>query len=143
MKPKHQRLLFVLFSVVFLCAAVLLTMRAFSENLVFFYSPSDMAAKPPAADRLVRVGGLIEAGSLRRGDGQRMEFVVTDGKASLPVRYQGMVPALFREGQGCIAEGYWRQDFFEAVRILTKHDEKYMPKEVADALKRSGHWKQP
>ena len=141
MKPKHQRLLFVIFSVVFLVVAVLLTLQAFRENIVFFYSPSDVMEKQVEKGRTIRIGGLVEQGSLVRGDGDQVRFTVTDGKNSLTVSYQGLLPNLFREGQGVVAEGQLDDaKHFMARSILAKHDETYMPKEVVDALKRSGHW---
>ena len=141
MKPKHQRLVFVLFGVMFLCIATLLVMRAFKDNLVFFYSPSELAAKPLDPARLIRIGGLVESGSIERADDDRLVFRLSDGAQSVEVAYKGMVPALFREGQGAIAEGY-AQDatHVTATRILTKHDEKYVPKEIVDSLKKTGHW---
>jgi len=132
----------IVVSVVFLCTATLLVMRAFSENLVFFYSPSDLAGKNLSSDQKIRIGGLIETGSIIRGEEDRITFVVSDGKAALKVHYQGLLPNLFREGQGAIAEGRLAAPGeFAAERILTKHDENYMPREVADALKKTGHWK--
>ena len=141
MKPKHQRLVFVLVSVVCICVAVLLVLRAFSDNLVFFFSPSDLQSKKPQATQLVRVGGLVETGTVKEGNDGRIDFSITDGNAQLLIHYQGIVPALFREGQGAIAEGYLLPNGeFDAKRILTKHDEKYMPREIVDSLKRTGHW---
>ncbi len=145
MKPKHQRLVFVVVSIIFLCVATLLTLRAFSENLVFFYSPSDLAdqAKRPDTSRMIRVGGLIEVGSISRPEADMVRFIVSDGNASLAIEYRGLLPNLFREGQGAIAEGHLRAPGeFKAERILTKHDENYMPKEVVDSLKKTGHWKE-
>lgn len=143
MKPKHQRLLFIGFSVIFLCVGTLLVLRAFSENLVFFFSPTELAAQQPDPSRLIRLGGLVETGSIRHEDDDRLLFTITDGEASVAVSYQGMVPTLFREGQGAIAEGHMQPGgSFEATRILTKHDEKYMPREVVDALKKTGRWKE-
>lgn len=142
MKPKHQRMIFVAFTVVSLCVATLLVMNAFRQNLVFFYSPSELALRPVDNTQLIRIGGLVEAGSIERGENDRLQFRISDGKATLTVMYQGMVPALFREGQGAVAEGYLDNGEFHATRILTKHDENYMPREVVDALKKSGRWKQ-
>ncbi len=145
MKPKHQRLLFVIVSVVFLCVGTLLTMGAFRENLVFFYSPSDLAKQEVSSKiistQTIRIGGLIKTGSIEHGAGDSIKFIITDGQADIKVSYSGMLPNLFREGQGCIAEGSMTsKDEFVAQKILAKHDEKYMPKEVVDALKRSGNW---
>jgi cytochrome c-type biogenesis protein CcmE len=143
MKPKHQRLIFVAASVISLCIATMFVMQAFRENLIFFYSPSDIVALKAGGNRLVRIGGLVEAGSFVQKTPTSVTFRVTDGKNTLPVSYEGMLPGLFREGQGVVAEGYLREDgTFEAKRVLTKHDEKYMPREVVDALKKSGKWRE-
>jgi len=142
MKPKHQRLIFVTVSVLFLCISALLTLRAFRDNLVFFYSPSDVAQQHIDPERLIRLGGLVENGSIKRGDDNRITFEITDGKTKVGVTYQGLLPDLFREGQGVVAEGYMKNTtHFAAKNILAKHDEKYMPREVVDALKKSGRWK--
>lgn len=142
MKPKHQRLLFVLFSLGLLVCAVLLTLRAFSENLIFFYSPSDLQEKQIEAHSVIRVGGLVKAGSVVHSGVQDVAFVVTDGANEISVTYQGVLPNLFREGQGVVAEGTLESpSSLKAATILAKHDESYMPREVVDALKRSGHWK--
>ena len=142
MKPKHQRLVFVGFSVVFLCAAVLLVLRAFSENIVFFYSPGELAHTQDMQGRTLRVGGLVENGSVTSTPGAPLAFRITDGEAQVQVRYSGVLPALFREGQGVVAEGTWNGEVLEAERILTKHDEKYMPREVVDSLKKTGRWQE-
>jgi cytochrome c-type biogenesis protein CcmE len=111
--------------------------------LVFFYSPSDLAAKTVGPERRIRIGGLVEDQSLVKEDGRRVAFRVTDGKTELKVVFDGLLPDLFREGQGVVAEGKLRGDgVFVASSVLAKHDEKYMPPEVADALKRSGHWQE-
>jgi cytochrome c-type biogenesis protein CcmE len=120
--------------------AAALVLFAFRDNLVFFYSPSDLVEKHVAEGRRVRIGGLVEENSVER-QGKVMDFRVTDGKTELKVTYSGAVPDLFREGQGVVAEGKLRRDgVFAAESVLAKHDEAYMPPEVADALKRSGHW---
>lgn len=142
MKPKHQRLLFVSFSLVFLCVSALLSLRAFRENLVFYYSPSDLLTQSIAPDRLVRIGGLVAEGSLTLGEEQMVDFTISDGAQSIGVTYYGLLPNLFREGQGVVAEGYLSQDrHLQAKTILAKHDETYMPREVVESLKRSGRWK--
>ena len=142
MKPKHQRLLFVVVSMLCLVASALFILRAFRDNLVFFYSPSDIVQKDIQPGRLMRIGGLVEKGSIVEGDDGHIEFYIGDGKEAVHVHYQGMLPNLFREGQGVVAEGYLVDArHFEATNILAKHDEKYMPKEVVDALKKSGRWK--
>ena len=121
-----------------------LVLTAFNDNLVFFYSPSELRAKAIAADRRVRIGGLVEAQSLSRGtDGRSVSFRITDGANDVAVVYQGLLPDLFREGQGAVAEGKLRPDgVFAASSVLAKHDENYMPREVVDALKKSGHWQE-
>ena len=139
MTPKRQRLLFALFGLTFLIAAALIILNNFRENLVFFFSPTELMAKHPAADQLIRIGGLVENGSLQK-DGTHLSFQVTDLKTRLAVSYEGLPPALFREGQGVVAEGYYRDGHFDAQTLLAKHDENYMPPEVAKALKESGHW---
>lgn len=142
MKPKHQRLIFVSVSVVFLCAAALMTMQAFRQNLVFFYSPSELAQQQPAPGQKIRLGGLVGNQSIKRGKNDTVSFIITDGAAEVHVTYTGLLPNLFREGQGVVAEGMMvDKDHFNAATILAKHDEKYMPREVVDALKKSGQWK--
>ena len=143
MKRKHKRLLFVLGGMAALGAAAGLIVSAFDENLVFFFSPSELQAKEVRPDQRIRIGGLVEEGSLsKESDGVTVRFRVTDLTATLPVSYKGLLPDLFREGQGVVAEGKLRADgVFEANEVLAKHDENYMPREVADALKKSGEWK--
>lgn len=139
MSPKRQRLLFAIFGVGFLMGATLLVMNAFREHLVFFYTPSDLTQQKVPAERMVRIGGLVEQGSVQQ-NGRMVQFVITDLTARLPVHFEGVPPALFREGQGVVAEGYLRGGMLEAKTLLAKHDENYMPPEVADALKKSGRW---
>lgn len=116
-------------------------LSAFRDNLVFFYSPSDIAAKKPQIGKTIRVGGLVKDGSIEHLEGDKINFVISDGAQETKVSYSGLLPNLFRDGQGCIAEGTLDVDGnFSASKILAKHDEKYMPKEVVDALKRSGNW---
>lgn len=143
MKRKHKRLMFVLGGMAALGIAAGLIVSAFDENLVFFFSPSELQAKEVRPDQRIRIGGLVEEGSLaKEADGVTISFRVTDLTASLPVSYKGLLPDLFREGQGVVAEGKLRADgVFEANEVLAKHDENYMPREVADALKKSGEWK--
>ena len=144
MTRKRRRLWIVLASGLGLGTAAALALYAFNDTLVFFMSPSDLAAKAPAPGRTVRLGGLVEQGSLRRTtDGGRpsASFRVTDGPRSVEVHYTGILPDLFREGQGMVALGTLAPDgTFRASEVLAKHDETYMPKDVADALKRTGHW---
>jgi cytochrome c-type biogenesis protein CcmE len=143
MTRKRRRLIAVLAGLVMLGGATALVLAAFNDNLVFFYSPSDLAQKAVGPERRIRIGGLVEDQSLVREDSRRVAFRVTDGKTELKVVYDGLLPDLFKEGQGVVAEGKLRGDgVFVASNVLAKHDEKYMPPEVADALKRSGHWQE-
>ena len=142
MKPKHQRLIFVAVSMAFLVAAALLTLRAFHDNLIFFYSPSELAQAHIQPGQVIRIGGLVTKGSLMRGSDERITFDVDDGKDHIQVSYQGLLPALFREGQGVVAEGSLGADgVFTAREVLAKHDENYMPPEVAKAIKEAGQWR--
>jgi cytochrome c-type biogenesis protein CcmE len=144
MTRKMRRLVIILACGAGLGSASALTLSAFSDNIVFFMSPGDIAAKPPAIGRTIRLGGLVQAGSLKlvKIDGEpTAHFEVTDGKSAIAVSYTGILPDLFREGQGVVALGSVQPDGkFRAQDVLAKHDETYMPKDVADALKRSGHW---
>jgi cytochrome c-type biogenesis protein CcmE len=144
MTRKQQRLGLLALGMVALGGATALVLMAFNDNLVFFYSPSELKAKAVAADRRVRIGGLVEAQSLSRAlDGRSISFRITDGATDIAVVYQGLLPDLFREGQGAVAEGKLRPDgVFAASTVLAKHDENYMPREVVDALKKSGHWQE-
>jgi cytochrome c-type biogenesis protein CcmE len=144
MTRKQQRLALLAVGMAALGGAAVLVLSAFNDNLVFFYSPSELKAKAVAADRRVRVGGLVEAQSVSRGaDGRTVSFRITDGANDVAVVYQGLLPDLFREGQGAVAEGKLRPDgVFAASSVLAKHDENYMPREVVDALKKSGHWQE-
>jgi cytochrome c-type biogenesis protein CcmE len=149
MTRKRRRLLALGVGMFLLAAATALVLAAFNDNLVFFYSPSDLAEKSigPMAigpDRRIRIGGLVEPQSVRRlADGRGVDFRVTDGRTTVAVVYDGVLPDLFREGQGVVAEGRLRGDgVFAASSVLAKHDEKYMPPEVADALKKAGRWQE-
>lgn len=139
MTKKRRRLYVLIAAMACLGVAAALVLSAFNDSLVFFYSPSDVIAKQVGPDRRIRLGGLVEPGSLAR-QGVSVDFRVTDGHHTIPVHYQGALPDLFREGQGVVAEGRLQHGRFEASTVLAKHDEKYMPPEVADALKRAGHW---
>ena len=134
LKPKHQRLVLLGLALVALIGAALLAASALRNQASYFYVPSDMAADPPAAGQAVRLGGMVETGSLKtRADGVTVDFVVGDGKARVPVVFTGIVPALFVEGSGVVAEGSMRADgTFLATELLAKHDENYMPRELED-----------
>ena len=143
MTRKRRRLYFVLAGMVTLGLATTLVLIAFQDNLVFFYSPSDVVEKGVETDRRFRIGGLVEENSVTRTDGDiTVAFRVTDQVHTVPVVFRGLLPDLFREGQGIVAEGAMNgEGVFVASEVLAKHDENYMPPEVADALKRSGQWK--
>lgn len=140
MKRKHKRLTFVLVALVLLGGAAALVLSAFEENIVFFMSPSDVAAGKVTDDRRFRLGGLVEDGSVDRSGGETVQFRVTDTANTVNVSYTGILPDLFREGQGVVAEGRIVGSVFVADEVLAKHDENYMPPEVADAIKKSGQW---
>lgn len=127
------------------CIAAILTALWFlpDDSFQYFRSPSEVAAAPPAPNELFRIGGLVEDGSLVRGQGQEITFGVTDGGAVINVSYAGILPDLFAENQGVVAQGHYVNNTFEAVEILAKHDETYMPKEVIDALKEQGTYVAP
>jgi cytochrome c-type biogenesis protein CcmE len=138
MTRKRRRLVLIGGALGVLAVAVALMLNALRDSIVFFNSPSDVAEKHIAAGTRIRIGGLVKA----RGDNLKISFDVTDGDRDIAVAYQGVLPDLFREGQGVVAEGALDSaGKFNADTILAKHDETYMPKEVADALKKSGHWK--
>ena len=142
MTPKRKRLWLLVGSLAVLGVAATLVLTALNDNIVFFYSPTQVAEKQPGPERRFRLGGLVEPGSLRK-DGQEVRFTVTDLQKTVAVVYRGLLPDLFREGQGVIAEGSLGADgVFAAREVLAKHDENYMPPEVAKALKESGRWKE-
>ena len=142
MKRKHKRLTFVVIAMALLGAAATLALIAFRDNIVFFYSPTEVAEKKIADGRRIRIGGLVEEGSVQKQPGAIVVFRLTDLNTSIPVQYKGLLPDLFREGQGIVAEGRLENGEFRADEVLAKHDETYMPPEVADALKKSGNWQQ-
>jgi len=126
---------------VLLAAAVALISFALEDTIVFFYGPTEVVEKKIAPGTRFRLGGLVEEGSVKRGESKTTKFAVTDLNTSLPVVYVGILPDLFREGQGVVTEGRLNQQgVFEADTVLAKHDENYMPAEVADALKKQGKW---
>lgn len=140
MKQKHQRLMFILAGLLSLAAAIGIVLNNFNDNLVFFFSPAELAQKN-IGDKVIRIGGLVEQGTIKKlEDGETYEFAITDLTKSVKVRYKGILPPMFREGQGMVAKGKMEMDVFIADNLLTKHDEKYMPPEVAKSLKKSGKW---
>jgi len=144
MTRKRRRLYLVLGGVGVLGVFAALVLYALSDNINVFYSPTELRADKVPDGVRVRIGGLVENGSLvREGDGKTIEFRVTDGKTAVDVDYSGVIPDLFREGQGVMVEGKLaRNGTFMAESVLAKHDEKYMPPEVAAALKKTGHWQE-
>ena len=144
MSPKKRRRLY--FAIALVAAGVggaALVVAALKDNVLYFYSPSDIQAKHVPAHVAFRIGGLVQKGSVRRGPGATVHFIVTDGKRQVPVEYTGALPDLFRDGQGVVAAGSLQSGgVFRATEVLAKHDERYMPPEVVDALKRSGRWKE-
>jgi cytochrome c-type biogenesis protein CcmE len=142
MTRKQRRLVLIGAGAGVLAVAVALMLNAFRGSIAFFNSPSDIAEKHLGPGTRIRLGGLVKDGSIVKSGDLRVRFEVTDGKSEIAVAYQGVLPDLFREGQGVVAEGALDgTGVFDADTVLAKHDETYMPKEVADALKKSGHWK--
>jgi cytochrome c-type biogenesis protein CcmE len=139
-KPKYKRLVFVSLGLGILAIAALLVLNALEDSVVFFHSPTEVAEKRVSTDRRLRIGGLVEDGSVQRGAGSEVRFRVTDLANTVAVSYSGILPDLFREGQGIVVEGRISNGVLVADQVLAKHDEKYMPPEVAEALKRSGQW---
>lgn len=133
-KAKHQRLVLVVVALVAILGAGVLAAWALRSQASYFYVPTDILAKPPEADRAVRLGGMVERGSLKtEADGVTIAFVVGDGKARVPVRFKGITPSLFVEGSGVVAEGRMGRDgIFVADNLLAKHDERYVPREMKD-----------
>ncbi|MBW9112713.1 cytochrome c maturation protein CcmE [Rhizobium cauense] len=145
MTRKQKRLAIIGGGMGFIIAAVLLVMFAFSQSVAYFYMPADVVKNPVPPGTRIRLGGLVGEGSIVRGAGSTVQFAVTDATGDLVrVRYTGILPDLFREGQGVVTEGRFEtgSDVFTADTVLAKHDEKYMPKEVADKLKAQGLWKE-
>ena len=142
MTRKQRRGVLIGVSLSVLMVAVGLVLYALRDSIVFFHTPSDVAEKSIAAGQRFRLGGLVADGSVKRGDGAKVEFVVTDTLKTVHVTYEGVLPDLFKEGQGVVAEGMLTPaGLFVADSVLAKHDENYMPPEVAEALKESGEWR--
>jgi cytochrome c-type biogenesis protein CcmE len=133
MKPRHQRMLLAAALVSLVAGGVTLVLFAFQSNLVFFYSPSQVAQQAAPVGRTFRLGGLVTVGSVQR-QGLRVVFSITDTAHTLPVQYEGILPDLFKEGKGVVAQGQLHQGVFVAKEVLAKHDENYMPPEAAQAL---------
>ena len=141
MTRKAKRLTLIFGALAVLGMAAGLIMFALRDNIVFFYTPTQLAEKHPATGARLRIGGLVKQGSLVKGDGRDVSFVITDNEKELATTYTGLLPDLFREGQGVVADGVLASDGkFRADSVLAKHDERYMPRDVAEALKKQGVW---
>ena len=140
---KQRRIQVVALAAVALVVSTVLIGYAMRDGINFFRAPSQVIAEPPAPGEVFRIGGLVASGSLQRGQGEVIRFEVTDGGASVPVVFSGVLPDLFAEDQGMVGTGRYVNGVFEASEILAKHDETYMPKEVVDALKEQGVYKDP
>jgi cytochrome c-type biogenesis protein CcmE len=138
-KPRHQRMIAIAAGVALIAVAAALVLNAFQGNVVFFFSPTQVAAKEAPLDKTFRVGGMVETGSVKRlPDGLTVQFVVTDTARSIPVVYTGILPDLFKEGKGVVTQGRLGPDgVFRATEVLAKHDENYMPPEAAHALSKA------
>ena len=141
MKRRHKRIAFIVAGLAALGIAAAFVLTAFQSNLVFFFSPTQVADKEAPVDRTFRIGGLVENGTIKRqSDGLTVHFTVTDTAQSIPVVYKGILPDLFKEGKGCVAQGRLGADgVFYADEVLAKHDENYMPPEAGDAIERAKH----
>ena len=135
---KQRRIQVILLAVLALALSTALIGYAMRDGINFFRAPTDVAAEPPPPSEVFRIGGLVEEGTLVRGQGETITFAVTDGGASIPVRYTGVLPDLFGEGEGMVGTGRLVNGVFEATEILARHDETYMPEEVIDALEAQG-----
>ena len=142
MTRKQRRLVLIAIGLAVLGTAAGLVLTALNDSIVFFNSPTDVVEKHVKPETRIRLGGLVQPGSVVRGDNLKIRFEVTDGNRAMGVTYQGILPDLFREGQGVIAEGLLdASGTLRADSVLAKHDERYMPREVEDSLKKTGHWK--
>ncbi|MBC7157930.1 MAG: cytochrome c maturation protein CcmE [Rhodobacteraceae bacterium] len=140
---KKRRVQVIVVAALALALSTALIGYAMRDGINFFMSPAQLVERPPAPNQVVRIGGLVEAGSLVRGQGETIRFSVTDGGASVPVVYRGVLPDLFGENEGMVGTGRYVDGVFEASEILAKHDETYMPREVIDALKAQGTYVEP
>jgi len=140
-KPKHQRMIFIISGLALMLAAAFFILNNFRDNLVFFYTPTELHQQNIPTAKLIRIGGLVVDGSVVKNS-DVTDFSLTDTNDTVKVNYKGILPTLFREGQGIVAHGHMGEDgVFIADNLLAKHDEKYMPPEVAEALKKSGKWR--
>jgi cytochrome c-type biogenesis protein CcmE len=139
MKPKYKRLKLIFIMIICTSLGLWLILSNFNDNIVFFFSPTELKSHP--TNQIIRVGGLVESNSIKKHH-NLVEFKITDQQNDLIIHYEGILPNLFREGQGIVAKGRLKEDIFIADELLAKHDENYMPKEVAKALKESGNWRE-
>ena len=135
MRRKHKRLTFVMIGLLLLGSSAVLILTAFEDNIVFFYSPTELVDKKPGPAQRLRLGGLVMAGSVEKLAGAIVAFTITDTAKTVTVQYKGILPDLFREGQGVVAEGHLKGGVFEADEVLAKHDENYLPPELKDIIK--------
>jgi cytochrome c-type biogenesis protein CcmE len=140
---KQRRIQVIVVAAIALALSTALIGYAMRDGINFFRAPSQIVAEPPEPNEVFRIGGLVEEGSIVRGEGETIRFVVTDGGASIPVTYTGVLPDLFTENEGMVGTGRYINGVFEATEILAKHDETYMPAEVIDALKEQGVYQEP
>ncbi|NBD29310.1 MAG: cytochrome c maturation protein CcmE [Alphaproteobacteria bacterium] len=140
---KQRRVQVIVVAFVALALSSALIGYGFRDGIAFFRSPSEILAEPPAENEFFRIGGMVEEGTIVRGEGTQVSFSVTDGGASIPVVFDGILPDLFDEGQGMVGQGHYVNGTFQAVEILAKHDEDYMPAELVDSLKEQGVYKEP
>jgi cytochrome c-type biogenesis protein CcmE len=139
---KRRRIQIIVLATVALAVSTALIGYAMRDGINLFRSPSEVLAAPPAETEVFRIGGLVAPGSVERGQGAHVAFIVTDGGADVPVMFSGVLPDLFSEGEGVVGTGRYVDGVFQAQEILAKHDETYMPKEVMEALKAQGHWQE-
>jgi cytochrome c-type biogenesis protein CcmE len=141
LKRWHRRAILAGISMSFITASVVITLLVFRDNVVFFFSPTEFLARPEYHNQLVRIGGVVQKGSIKHLESQDcINFIVTDFERSITVKYSGPIPTLFTEGSGTVVLGQMKGHIFIARELLAKHDENYMPKEVADILKSTGNW---
>lgn len=140
MKKKYKRLSFILIMTFISFLGLYLILKNFNDNIIFFFTPSELKEKKIDNNKIIRIGGLVKENSLKKND-LNIEFVITDYNNEILVKYKGTTPNLFKEGQGTVAKGFMLENYFLAHELLAKHDEKYMPKEVINAIKNSGQWK--
>ncbi len=140
---KRRRIQVIMLTFVALVLATIVIGYTLRDGINFFFSPTQVVESPPPPTEVFRIGGLVEEGSLIRGQGETVRFNVTDGASSIPVEYTGILPDLFKQGEGMVGQGSYVDGIFVATEILAKHDETYMPKEVIDALKEQGVYQEP